>query len=180
MTTISDKKILELWRDPNFSGSYRGIKTFQTLLKTDLNIDVEENRLYKVIKNDPILNGGSYEDLHQDQENLLKTIKIRREALIKRLKLESDVLNKNYKSQKEKNKSNNKIASKRKLNIIPTQNLNFKKVKTITINSEIMPKLIKHPKITLKTTEKFTTPSSNKVQINSNSSLRLYHRNSLS
>ena len=116
------------------------------------------------------MNGGSYEDLHQDQENLLKTIKIRREALIKRLKLESDVLNKNYKSQKEKNKSNNKIASKRKLNIIPTQNLNFKKVKTITINSEIMPKLIKHPKITLKTTEKFTTPSSNKVQINSNSS----------
>ena len=116
------------------------------------------------------MNGGSYEDLHQDQENLLKTIKIRREALIKRLKLESDVLNKNYKSQKEKNKSNNKIASKRKLNIIPTQNLNFKKVKTITINSEIMPKLIKHPKITLKTTEKFTTPSSNKIQINSNSS----------
>ena len=116
------------------------------------------------------MNGGSYEDLHQDQENLLKTIKIRREALIKRLKLESDVLNKNYKSQKEKNKSNNKIASKMKLNIIPTQNLNLKKVKTITIYSEIMPKIIKHPKITLKTTEKFTTPSSNKVQINSNSS----------
>ena len=54
MTTISDKKILELWRDPNFSGSYRGVKTFQTLLKTDLNIDVSENHLYKVIKNDPI------------------------------------------------------------------------------------------------------------------------------
>ena len=53
-TNISDKKILELWRDPNFSGSYRGIKTFQLLLKTDLNIDVSENRLYKVIKNDPI------------------------------------------------------------------------------------------------------------------------------
>ena len=52
--TISDKKILELWRDPNFSGSYRGIRTFQTLLKTDLNIDVSENHLYKVIKNDPI------------------------------------------------------------------------------------------------------------------------------
>ena len=52
--TISDKKILELWRDPNFSGSYRGIKTFQTLLKTDLNIDISENDLYKIIKNDPI------------------------------------------------------------------------------------------------------------------------------
>ena len=54
MTTISDQKLLQLWRDPNFSGSYRGIKTFQTLLKTDLNIDVSENHLYKVIKNDPI------------------------------------------------------------------------------------------------------------------------------
>jgi hypothetical protein len=53
-TDISDKKILELWRDPNFSGSYRGIKTFQTLLKTDLNIEVSETRLYKVIKSDPI------------------------------------------------------------------------------------------------------------------------------
>ena len=51
---ISDKKILELWRDPNFIGSYRGIKTFQTLLKTDLNIEVSESRLYKVIKTDPI------------------------------------------------------------------------------------------------------------------------------
>ena len=53
-TNVTDQKILELWRDPNFSGSYRGIKTFQLLLKTDLNIDISENRLYKVIKNDPI------------------------------------------------------------------------------------------------------------------------------
>ena len=53
-TNVTDKKLLELWRDPNFSGSYRGIKTFKLLLKTDLNIDVSENRLYKVIKTDPI------------------------------------------------------------------------------------------------------------------------------
>ena len=39
-TNVTDKKLLELWRDPNFSGSYRGIKTFKLLLKTDLNIDV--------------------------------------------------------------------------------------------------------------------------------------------
>ena len=51
---VSDKKLLELWRDPTFSGSYRGIKTFQTLLKTDLNISVSEQHLYKVIKTDPI------------------------------------------------------------------------------------------------------------------------------
>jgi hypothetical protein len=51
---ISNTKILELWRNPNFSGSYLGIKSFQILLKTDLGIDVSENRLYKVLKTDPI------------------------------------------------------------------------------------------------------------------------------
>jgi hypothetical protein len=51
---ISDEKLLKLWRDPTFSGSYRGIKTFQVLLKTDLNIDVPEKRLYSVLKKDPI------------------------------------------------------------------------------------------------------------------------------
>jgi hypothetical protein len=51
---ISDKRILELWRDPTFSGSYRGIKTFQILLKTDLNIDISQKRLYNVLKTDSI------------------------------------------------------------------------------------------------------------------------------
>ena len=52
--TTSDKKLLQLWRDPTFNGSYRGIKTFQTLLKTDLNIDVSEKHLYSLLKTDPI------------------------------------------------------------------------------------------------------------------------------
>jgi hypothetical protein len=51
---ITDKKILELWRDPNFSGSYRGIRTFQILLKTDLNIDISQKHLYEVLKKDSI------------------------------------------------------------------------------------------------------------------------------
>ena len=51
---VSDDYILKLWRDPTFNGSYRGIKTFQTLLKTDLNIDVSEKYLYKLLKTDPI------------------------------------------------------------------------------------------------------------------------------
>ena len=51
---VSDNKLLALWRDPSFSGSYTGIRTFKILLKTDLNIEVSENHLYKVIKNDPI------------------------------------------------------------------------------------------------------------------------------
>jgi hypothetical protein len=49
---ISDEKILELWRDPTFSGSYRGVKTFKILLKTDLNIDVSQKRLYSILKKD--------------------------------------------------------------------------------------------------------------------------------
>jgi hypothetical protein len=49
-----EEKILGLWRNPNFSGSYRGIKTFQILLKTDLNIDISEKELYKIIRKDPI------------------------------------------------------------------------------------------------------------------------------
>jgi len=53
-SNISDEKLIQLWRDPNFSGSYRGIKTFQLLLKTDLDIDVSEKRLYKVLKKDQI------------------------------------------------------------------------------------------------------------------------------
>lgn len=51
---ISDEKIVQLWRDPNFAGSYRGVKTFQVLLKTDLNINVSESRLHKVLKKDQL------------------------------------------------------------------------------------------------------------------------------
>jgi hypothetical protein len=51
---VSDEDILKLWRDPSFSGSYRGIKTFQILLKTDKDIDVPQKRLYQIVKNDPI------------------------------------------------------------------------------------------------------------------------------
>ena len=52
--TVSDQKLLQLWRDPTFNGSYRGIKTFQTLLRTDLDISVTETHLYKLLKTDPI------------------------------------------------------------------------------------------------------------------------------
>jgi hypothetical protein len=54
MSTVSDEELLQLWRDPNFSGSYRGIKSFQILLKTDKNIDVPQARLYSVLKKDRI------------------------------------------------------------------------------------------------------------------------------
>ena len=51
---ISDEELLKLWRDPSFDGSYRGVRTFQILLKTDKNIDVPLTRLYKVLRQDNI------------------------------------------------------------------------------------------------------------------------------
>ena len=51
---VSDEEILKLWRDPTFPGSYRGVRTFQVLLKTDLNIDIPENRLLEILKKDSI------------------------------------------------------------------------------------------------------------------------------
>ena len=51
---LSDSEILKLWRDPTFSGSFRGVRTFQRLLKTDLNIDVPERRLLNLLKTDTI------------------------------------------------------------------------------------------------------------------------------
>jgi hypothetical protein len=51
---VSDKTILELWRSPQFSASYRGIRTFKRVLFTDLNIDISEKRLYNILKTDPI------------------------------------------------------------------------------------------------------------------------------
>jgi hypothetical protein len=52
--SISDKQIIKLWRDPNFLGSYRGVKTFQLCLKTEKNIDVSAHRLYKLLRTDNI------------------------------------------------------------------------------------------------------------------------------
>ena len=53
-SNVSDKTILELWRSPKFSASYRGIRTFKRVLFTDLNIDISETKLYSILKNDPI------------------------------------------------------------------------------------------------------------------------------
>ena len=51
---LSDEDLLKLWRDPSLSGSYRGARTFQVLLKTDLNIDVPLSRIYKILAVDQI------------------------------------------------------------------------------------------------------------------------------
>jgi hypothetical protein len=51
---ISSEEILKLWTNPDFSGSFRGIRTFKVLLKTDLNIDVPEKRLYSILRKNPV------------------------------------------------------------------------------------------------------------------------------
>ncbi len=51
---MSEEKILKLWRDVNFEGSFAGVKTFQVLLKLNKNIDVSENKLYEILQNDPL------------------------------------------------------------------------------------------------------------------------------
>jgi len=51
---ISDEEILKLWRDKNFAGSFRGVRNFKVLLKTDRGVDVSEERLLKILKTDPI------------------------------------------------------------------------------------------------------------------------------
>jgi hypothetical protein len=54
MANLSDDEILKLWKNPDFDGSFRGIRTFQAFLKTDMNIDIPEKRLYNILKNDAI------------------------------------------------------------------------------------------------------------------------------
>ena len=51
---ISDDELLKLWRNPAFEGSYRGIKVFQTLLKTNLDLSVSAKRLYRILNHDSI------------------------------------------------------------------------------------------------------------------------------
>ena len=51
---LSDEDIIKLWHNTDFAGSFRGVRTFQTLLKTDLNIDIPENRLLNIFKTDSL------------------------------------------------------------------------------------------------------------------------------
>ena len=52
--TISNDEILKLWHSVLFSGSFSGIKTFQTCLKLEKDIDISESRLYSILKKDPL------------------------------------------------------------------------------------------------------------------------------
>lgn len=49
---VSDEEIRNLWHNSKIG--YRGIKTFQVLLKTNYNIEVSQQRLYRILKEDPL------------------------------------------------------------------------------------------------------------------------------
>jgi hypothetical protein len=50
---LSDEDILKLYQDPTFGGSFSGVKNLKHFLKTDLNEDVSEQRLYNVLNTLP-------------------------------------------------------------------------------------------------------------------------------
>ena len=50
---LSDEDILKLYQDPNFPGSFSGVKNLRHFIKTDLNENVSEQRLYSVLKTLP-------------------------------------------------------------------------------------------------------------------------------
>ncbi len=47
-----EAKILELWRDPSFSGAFSGLANFQTCLEHEKNIHISRNNLLKILKKD--------------------------------------------------------------------------------------------------------------------------------
>jgi IS30 family transposase len=51
---LTDNEILTHWKNPNFSGSYRGAKSFQIALFTDFGEHISMYRIYKVLKSEPV------------------------------------------------------------------------------------------------------------------------------
>lgn len=66
MSQITDQELENLWRDPNFSGSFRGVEAFKILLKTDLNIEASENQIRRVLHKIPTY------VLHQKRKRILE------------------------------------------------------------------------------------------------------------
>lgn len=50
---LSDQKILQLYQDPSFYGSFSGVKNFQHFLFTDYGYHISSDRLYNLLKTLP-------------------------------------------------------------------------------------------------------------------------------
>lgn len=51
---LTDQEILEYWKNPLYSFSFRGARNFSLLLKTDLGIDVPVSRINRLLQREPI------------------------------------------------------------------------------------------------------------------------------
>jgi hypothetical protein len=51
---LSDSEILQLYKDPEFKGSFAGARTFQMFLKTDKNVDLPIAKIYSLLKQLPL------------------------------------------------------------------------------------------------------------------------------
>jgi len=50
---VDESEILKLYRDISFPGSFRGIKTLRSVLKTDKGIDISQQKLYQILQKEP-------------------------------------------------------------------------------------------------------------------------------
>ncbi len=50
---LSDEKLIELWKNPKFSGSYSGITNFHAALAVEKNIHVPIHKLFTILRKDP-------------------------------------------------------------------------------------------------------------------------------
>jgi len=51
---LTDEEVHKLWHSPDFEGSYRGLRTFQVILKTNLNEDISLKRLHDILSQDSL------------------------------------------------------------------------------------------------------------------------------
>ena len=49
----SDEELIELWKDPKFSGCYSGVANFQSALEFEKQIKVSKKKLFQVLRRDP-------------------------------------------------------------------------------------------------------------------------------
>ena len=61
---LSDEEIIELWKDPSFTGSFSGVANFARALELEKNVTISRRRLFEILR--------------KDEDFLLETRKIRK------------------------------------------------------------------------------------------------------
>ncbi len=50
---VSDEKLISLWKDPNFCGSFSGLNNFHAALAAAENIHIPKEKLFSILRQDP-------------------------------------------------------------------------------------------------------------------------------